>query len=103
MEVAEDVLCEFEGVHKDLRLGLAENRIYPGLRILPRWFGTFYACKWMKLPHARNGTTKLAACLSIFASDSIKAGTAALTALSPSFSLYLISFPQSFSFDARAR
>ena len=56
----------------------------------------------MKLPHARNGTTKLAAGLSIFKSDSIKAGTAALTTLSPSFSLYLISFPQSFSFDARA-
>ena len=55
----------------------------------------------MNLPNAQNVTTKLAAGLSIFKSDSIKAGTAALTTLSPSFSLYLISFPQSFSFDAR--
>ena len=102
MEVAEDVLCEFEGVHKDLRLGRTENLIYPGLRNLPTRLGSFYTCKWMNLPMAQNGTTKLAAGLSIFKSDSIKAGTAALTTLSPSFSLYLISFPQSFSFDARA-
>ena len=39
MEVAEEVLCEFEGVHKDLRLGLAENLIYSGLRILPKRLG----------------------------------------------------------------
>ena len=103
MEVAEDVLCEFEGVHKDLRLGLAENLIYPGLRILPTTLGTFYTCKRMMLSYAQNEITKLESSVSKFGSDSIKARVRRIDESLPhssSFSLYLISFPQSFSFDA---